>query len=109
MRGMPDTTLDRLAATIRARRSQDAAKSYTRQLLDAGPERCARKLGEEAIETVIAAIGQDDAALTAEAADLIYHLMVLLESRSIALEEVLQVLDQRTGVSGIEEKARRGG
>ena len=106
---MPDTTLDRLAATIRARRTQDAAQSYTRQLLDAGPERCARKLGEEAIETVIAAIGQDDAALTAEAADLIYHLMVLLESRSIALDEVLRVLDQRTGVSGLDEKAQRRG
>lgn len=105
---MPDTTLERLAATIRARRSEDAAKSYTRQLLDAGPERCARKLGEEAIETVIAAISQDDAALRAEAADLIYHLMVLLESRGIAHEAVLKVLEQRMGVSGLEEKARRG-
>jgi phosphoribosyl-ATP pyrophosphohydrolase len=105
---MPDTTLERLAATIQARRSEDAAKSYTRQLLDAGPERCARKLGEEAIETVIAGLSQDDAALTAEAADLIYHLMVLLESRSIALGQVLQVLEQRMGVSGLDEKARRG-
>ena len=105
---MPDTTLERLAAAIRARRGEDAAKSYTRQLLDAGPERCARKLGEEAIETVIAAIGQDDAALKAEAADLIYHLMVLLESRGIALEQVLRVLEQRMGMSGLEEKARRG-
>ena len=104
---MPDTTLERLAATIRTRRAQDAAKSYTRQLLDAGPERCARKLGEEAIETVIAGVGQDDAALKAEAADLIYHLMVLLESRGIVLEQVLQVLEQRMGVSGLEEKARR--
>jgi len=105
---MPDTTLERLAAAIRARRGEDAAKSYTRQLLDAGPERCARKLGEEAIETVIAAIGQDDAALKAEAADLIYHLLVLLESRGIALEQVLRVLEQRMGMSGLEEKARRG-
>lgn len=105
---MPDTTLKRLAATIRARRNEDAAKSYTRQLLDAGPERCARKLGEEAIETVIAGLGQDDAALTAEAADLIYHLMVLLESRRIALDQVLQVLEQRMGMSGLDEKARRG-
>lgn len=105
---MPDTTLDRLSETIRARRNEDAAKSYTRQLLDAGPERCAKKLGEEAIETVIAAISQDDAALKAEAADLIYHLMVLLESRGIALEQVLLVLEQRMGVSGLDEKARRG-
>jgi phosphoribosyl-ATP pyrophosphohydrolase len=105
---MPDTTLERLAAAIRARRSEDAAKSYTRQLLDAGPERCARKLGEEAVETVIAGVGQDDAALKAEAADLIYHLMVLLESRGLALEQVLEVLEQRMGVSGLDEKARRG-
>lgn len=106
---MTDTTLERLAATIRARRSEDAAKSYTRQLLDAGRERCARKLGEEAIETVIAGIRQNDAALTAEAADLIYHLMVLLECRGIGLDQVLAVLEQRMGVSGLEEKARRGG
>jgi phosphoribosyl-ATP pyrophosphohydrolase len=104
---MPDTTLERLAAAIQARRNEDAAKSYTRQLLDAGPERCARKLGEEAVETVIAGVGQDDTALKAEAADLIYHLMVLLESRGIALEQVLGVLEQRMGVSGLEEKARR--
>ena len=106
---MPDTTLERLAATIRARRTQDPAKSYTRQLLDAGPDRCARKLGEEAIETVIAGIREDDATLQAEAADLIYHLMVLLESRGVALEQVLEVLEQRMGESGLEEKARRGG
>lgn len=104
---MPDTTLERLAAIVRARRSGDAAKSYTRQLLDAGPERCARKLGEEAIETVIAGVSQDDTALKAEAADLIYHLVVLLESRGIGLEQVLKVLEQRMGGSGLEEKAGR--
>lgn len=106
---MSDTTLERLAATIRARRREDAAKSYTRQLLDGGPERCARKLGEEAIETVIAGIRQDDAALKAEAADLIYHLLVLLEARGIALQTVLDELQRRTGTSGLEEKAQRGG
>lgn len=104
---MDDTVLERLAATIKARRTESAAKSYTRQLLDAGPERCARKLGEEAIETVIAGLGQDDQALKAESADLIYHLMVLLESRGVALSEVLGLLESRMGVSGLEEKAAR--
>jgi phosphoribosyl-ATP pyrophosphohydrolase len=106
---MSDAVLERLAATIRARRDASADKSYTRQLLQAGPEGCARKLGEEAIETVIAGVGQDSAALKAEAADLIYHLMVLLESRGVALEEVLQLLESRMGVSGLKEKASRAG
>lgn len=101
-------TLTQLAATIRARRDSSADTSYTRQLLDAGPERCARKLGEEVIETVIAGIAQDDAALTNEAADLIYHLLVLLESRDIDFAGVLEVLQQRQGVSGLAEKAARG-
>ena len=68
---MSDDVLSRLAATIKARRAEAAEKSYTRQLLDAGPERCAKKLGEEAIETVIAGVGQSDDALRAEAADLL--------------------------------------
>jgi phosphoribosyl-ATP pyrophosphohydrolase len=104
---MNDAVLTRLAATIRQRRSAAAENSYTRQLLDAGPKRCAKKLGEEAIETVIAAIGEDDDALRAEAADLLYHLLVLLESRNIELEEVIAVLEGRSGVSGVDEKARR--
>lgn len=104
---MSETVLGQLAATIKARRADSAATSYTRQLLEGGPERCARKLGEEAVETVIAAISQDDAALKAEAADLIYHLLVLLESRNIGLDDVLQVLEARIGVSGLDEKASR--
>lgn len=104
---MPNTVLERLAATIRARRSEGAEKSYTRQLLDAGVERCAKKLGEEAIETVIAGVGQSDDALKAEAADLLYHLLVLLECRGITLEDVLDVLDKRTTQSGIAEKSAR--
>ena len=76
---MARDTLERLEATIRSRRDATADRSYTRQLLDAGPARCAKKLGEEAVETVIAAVHQDDAALKAEAADLLYHLLVLLE------------------------------
>jgi len=104
---MPDNVLERLAATIKARRGESAGKSYTRQLLDAGPERCARKLGEEAIETVIAGVHQSDDALTAEAADLMYHLVVLLESRNIAFADVVKVLEGRMGVSGLDEKASR--
>jgi len=100
-------TLDRLQATIRARRAATADRSYTRQLLDGGPARCAKKLGEEAVETVIAAVHQDDAALKAEAADLLYHLLVLLEVRGLTLADVLAVLDARTASSGVEEKAAR--
>lgn len=104
---MSDTVLMKLAATIRARRGETAEKSYTRQLLDAGPERCAKKLGEEAVETVIAGVSQSDDALRAEAADLLYHLLVLLEARGVGLDEVLAVLDRRGGQSGIAEKAAR--
>lgn len=104
---MTDDTLQRLAATIRARRSESAGTSYTRQLLDAGPEKCARKLGEEAIEIVIAAMQPDEKALTAEAADLVYHLLVLLEARGIAFADVAAVLESRMGVSGLDEKASR--
>lgn len=104
---MTSDTLQRLAATVRARRDKAADTSYTRQLLDAGPERCARKFGEEAIETVIAGVGEDADALTNEAADLLYHLIVLLESRNIDFERVLEVLESREGVSGLTEKAAR--
>ncbi len=103
---MSDVLLQ-LAATIRARREAAADSSYTRQLLDAGPARCAKKLGEEAVETVIAAVGESDEALTAEAADLLYHLLVLLESRGVDLAGVLAVLEKRVGTSGLKEKAER--
>lgn len=104
---MSDDVLLRLAATIRARRGDSAETSYTKQLLEAGPQRCARKLGEEAVETVIAATSQGKAELQSEAADLIYHLLVLLESREVALADVLAVLEQRAGTSGLVEKAAR--
>jgi phosphoribosyl-ATP pyrophosphohydrolase len=105
---MSDTnTLAQLAALIRSRRSDSAEKSYTAQLLTAGPERCAKKFGEEAVETVIAAMGTDATALKAEAADTLYHLLVLLESRHVAFDDVLKVLEGRMGMSGIEEKASR--
>jgi phosphoribosyl-ATP pyrophosphohydrolase len=100
-------TLVRLAALIQSRRSDTSGKSYTSQLLTAGTERCAKKFGEEAVEAVIAAMGSDTAALKAEAADVLYHLLVLLESREVAFEDVLKVLDGRMGTSGLEEKAAR--
>jgi len=104
---MSTDVLEQLVATIRARRAAAADSSYTRQLLDAGPIRCARKLGEEAIETVMAGAGESDEALKEEAADLLYHLLVLLESRGVAISDVLEVLEKRSGVSGLKEKADR--
>jgi phosphoribosyl-ATP pyrophosphohydrolase len=105
---MGSNVLQQLAATIRARRSAPADGSYTRQLLDAGPQKCAKKLGEEAVETVIAATAEGTDALKGEAADLLYHLLVVLESRGVGIDEVLAVLEARTGVSGLKEKAERG-
>lgn len=104
---MSDAVLTELAATIRARRSAAADASYTKSLLDAGPARCAKKFGEEAIEAVIAATAEDNAALTAEAADVFFHLLVLLESRNIDLANVLAELKARQGTSGHAEKAAR--
>ena len=104
---MTDQILRQLASTIAARRTESADRSYTRQLLDAGPKKCAKKLGEEAVETVIAALAEDDTALRNEAADLIYHLLVLLESRGLSVDDVLGVLAARMGVSGLDEKASR--
>jgi len=104
---MGNDVLVQLASAIRARRAAAAESSYTRQLLDAGPARCGKKLGEEAVETIIAAMGESDEALKEEAADLIYHLLVLLESRGVALADVLAVLERRAGVSGLKEKADR--
>ena len=105
---MTEDVLERLTGLIHARRTEGASQSYTRTLLDGGPERCAKKLGEEATETVIAALVQDNRALTREAADLIYHLLVLLESRRVSLADVLAELKSRMGRSGHAEKAARG-
>ena len=104
---MSEDVLQRLAALISARRSEGASRSYTKELLDAGPERCAKKLGEEATETVIAALAQDKAALTREAADLLYHLLVVLQARGVKLAEVEAELEQRMSQSGLQEKASR--
>jgi phosphoribosyl-ATP pyrophosphohydrolase len=100
-------TLADLEATIAARVNAAAATSYTKSLLDAGPARCAKKFGEEAVETVIAGVEGDTGALTAEAADTLYHLMVLLHSRGVTVQTVLDELEKRTAQSGHAEKAAR--
>ena len=105
---MSNDVLVQLAAIIRARRTTSADASYTRQLLDAGPAKCAKKLGEEAVETVMAGAGESAERLKEEAADLLYHLLVLLESREVAVADVLAVLEARMGPSGLKEKAERG-
>ena len=103
---MPDILADR-AHTIADRRGADPSLSYVAKLLAGGTPLAARKLGEEAVETVVAALSGDDAALTAEAADLMFHLLVLLESRGVTMGAVLAELDRREGVSGLTERAAR--
>ncbi|MCC3244613.1 phosphoribosyl-ATP diphosphatase [Methylocystis sp. WRRC1] len=102
-------SLDDLAALIKSRRNDSASNSYTKSLFDAGPPRIAKKFGEEAVEAVIAAMEGDNKALTSEAADVLYHLLVLLEARDIALSDVVAELGRRTAQSGLAEKASRGG
>ena len=104
---MTDFSLSDLAAIIEARAQSNDSGSYTVKLLECGSTRVARKFGEEAVETVIAAISEDDKALTGEAADLLYHLLVLLKARGIPLSAVMAELAARTGQSGLEEKASR--
>lgn len=100
-------TLTRLEATIAARRQADAGASYVASLFAKGRGKIAQKLGEEAVETVIAALSQDKAALTGEAADLLFHLLVLLNDGGVTLADVCAELDRRDGVSGLAEKAAR--
>jgi phosphoribosyl-ATP pyrophosphohydrolase len=104
---MPRFTIHDLAEIVDARAASSREASYTRKLLDKGPEHCAKKFGEEAVETVIAAVGDNRDRLNTESADLLFHLLVLLKSRGVKLEEVEATLAQRTGMSGIEEKAAR--
>jgi phosphoribosyl-ATP pyrophosphohydrolase len=99
--------LDRLAATIAARKGADPETSWTAKLLSKGPEKCAEKFGEEAVEAIIEAVKGDRAKLTAEAADVLYHLLVMLASRDVALADVLAELERREGTSGLAEKAAR--
>ncbi|WP_171096807.1 phosphoribosyl-ATP diphosphatase [Ruegeria sp. HKCCD7255] len=99
--------LQDLAATIEARKSADPDSSWTAKLLAKGPEKCAEKFGEEAVEAIIEAVKGDKPRLTAEAADVLYHLLVMLAARDVALEDVLTELARRQGTSGIAEKAAR--
>ena len=102
-------TLDELAETIAGRAAAASAeKSYTRSLLDKGPAHCARKFGEEAIELTIAAVAEDENAVRAEAADVLYHMLVLLHARGVAFASVMGELEARVHRSGHEEKASRG-
>ncbi len=100
-------TLEELAALVKSRRADSASKSYTKSLFDAGVPRIAKKFGEEAVEAIIAAMEGDRKALTNEAADVLYHLLVLLEARGVTLAEVLAELQRRTAQSGLAEKAAR--
>ena len=99
--------LDRLFATIQSRQGGDPASSYTAKLLAAGVEKCAKKFGEEATETVIAAIQHDKTELAKESADVLYHLLVLWAASGITPDEVYAVLKAREAQSGLEEKAAR--
>ena len=101
------SALDRLAATIAARKGADPDSSWTAKLLAKGPEKCAEKFGEEAIEAIIEAVKGDRERLTAEAADVLYHLLVMLAARDVTLAEVLAELARREGQSGLAEKAAR--
>jgi phosphoribosyl-ATP pyrophosphohydrolase len=100
-------TVHDLAAIIDTRATTGGDASYTRKLLDRGAEHCAKKLGEEAVETVIAAVENDRGRLIAESADLLYHLLVLLKSRGVQFAEIEAALGERTSMSGLEEKASR--
>ena len=104
---MPRFTIHDLAATIDARAASTAELSYTRKLLDKGPEHCAKKFGEEAVETVIAAVENNRDHLIAESADVLFHLLVLLKSRDVKLEDVEAALGLRSSMSGLDEKAAR--
>ena len=99
--------LDRLFATIAARKGADPAQSYTAKLLAEGAEKCAKKFGEEAIEAVIAAVTGNKSELAKESADVLYHLAVLWAASGVTPEDVYAVLQSRQGRSGLEEKASR--
>lgn len=107
METLPNT-LKRLEETIAARRSADPGKSYVAKLHAKGLGTIAQKLGEEATETVIAALTGTSEELTGEAADLLFHLTVLLDAKGVSLAQVMAELDRREGVSGLDEKASRG-
>ena len=102
-------TLHDLERRVKDRARESADISYTRKLLDRGVTHCAKKLGEEAVEAVIAAVGEDKDRMIGEAADVLYHLLVVLHARGIALDDVEAELGARTRQSGLDEKAARKG
>ena len=106
---MADDPLIQLETTIRARRHVDPATSYTARLFSRGRAKIAQKVGEEAVETVIAALAEDKTALVGEATDLVFHLLVLLADAGVSLDDVRAEIARREGVSGIDEKAARKG
>src|ERR1700719_4076126 len=104
---MPTFTLNALAARVKERAAASPEISYTRKLLDRGVAHCAKKLGEEAVETALAAVTEDRGRLIAEADGLVYHLLVLLEARGLTLAEGAAAWAERVGMSGLDEKASR--
>jgi len=100
-------SLDDLNRRVQQRASASPDESYTARLLRDGPDRCARKFGEEAVELIVSAVSRDREGVTGEAADVLYHLLVLLKAADIPLDEVMAELERRTGQSGLEEKAAR--
>jgi len=104
---MADFTLADLDAIVRARGRSGDPGSYTAKLLSEGAERCAKKFGEEAVEAALAAVSGNAEALTAEAADVLYHLLVMLEAGGVSLDAVMAELKSRTAQTGLAEKASR--
>lgn len=101
------SVIERLAATIEARKSADPTSSHTAGLFAKGPQKCAEKFGEEAVEAIIEAAQGNRDALTREAADVVYHLMVMLAAQDLTWDDVLTELERREGTSGVAEKAAR--
>jgi len=106
---MATFTLHDLEKRVQERGKASAEESYTRKLIDRGVAHCAKKLGEEAVEAALAAVGEDRDRMIGEAADVLYHLLVVLHARGIALDEVEAELAARTRQSGLEEKRHRKG
>ncbi len=102
------TVLDKLAATIEARKSADPDSSWTAKLLAKGPEKCAEKFGEEAVECIIEAVKNNREGLIGEGADVLYHFLVMMAARGVTLNDIEAELMRRHGTSGIDEKAARG-
>lgn len=109
MTGHRLNVLAALADTIDGRKGAPATSSYTARLLSQGIEKCAKKFGEEAVETALAAMTGDKRHLTSEAADVLYHLLVLLAAADVTLADVMNELERREGMSGLAEKAQRSG